>query len=189
MEFELAPFDLAADYADGIVSLAAVKEHLRVEHDAEDDLIGFFRDAAVDMVERYCGVRLGACAGLTWQAESLTSPLCLGVWPVTAINSITWLDSTGTEITGDVAAWRVASRDKLLLKPGQSMPSGVAAGVTINFDAGFTDANRPAALVQAVKLFTAHLYLNREAVEAGSVAGETPLGFRQLCRAYRMPTI
>lgn len=189
MEFELAPFDQAADYADGIVPLADMKEHLGVLSSDFDDLIGLFRDASVDMVERYCGVRLGACTGLEWKAEGLTSPFKLGVWPVTAISAVEWLDSDAATVTGDASIWRVGTRDMVMLKPGQSMPSTIAAGVTVMFNAGFTDDNRPAALVQAVKLFCGHLFRHRETVITGTISGEIPLGFRQLCGAYRMPVI
>lgn len=191
MRFELAPFDQEAGYADGVVSLGEMKAHLGIASGETefDGIIGFYRDAAVDMVERYCGVRLAPCTGLTWRAEALCSPLDLGVWPVTDITAIAYLDSAGADGSGTATDWRVLQRDRIALKPSKDLPSDVAAGVVVTFDAGFTAANRPAALVQAVKLFAAHLYMNREAVSNGTMAGEIPLGFRQMCGAYRMPVI
>jgi uncharacterized phiE125 gp8 family phage protein len=191
MQFELAPFALPPAYAEGIVSLADMKAHLSFSVDETDfdGLIELYRDAAVDMVERYCAIRLGAVTSAIWRGECLPSPLSLGVWPVTAITAISWLDSSGNDVTGDPADWRIVRRDTIALKPGRSLPSDVAAGVEIKFDAGFANDERPAALVQAVKLFAAHLFLNREAVITGTISGEIPLGFRQLCGAYRIPTI
>lgn len=190
MEFELSPFALPADYGDGIVSLAEMKQHLRVLDDDEDDLIGLFRDAAVDMVERYCSLRLAPCTGLVWQAERLPGKLQLGVGPVTSITGLTYLDNVGASQSADVAGLRVGVGGVVQPLPGSSWPSGVAGGVSLTFTAGFTAANRPAALVQAVKMFCAHLFLNREAVTAnGAAGGEIPLGFRMLCGAYRMPVI
>lgn len=189
MRFELAPFNLSASYAEGIVSLDDVKAHLGVLHSDQDVLIGFYRDAAVDMVEQYCAVRLAPCAGLEWRGEYLPREIELGVHPVTGVTEVKWLDSEGSNVDGDATAWRVLRRDRITLKPGATAPASVAAGATITFDAGYTDANRPAALVQAVKLFTGHLFNNREAVVMGTAAGEIPLGFRQLCSAYRMPVI
>lgn len=189
MEFQLAPFALPVDYGDTIIPLADMKAHIGVLEDDFDDLISAFRDAAIDMVERYCGVRLGECADLQWQAERLPSTVALGVWPVTAITALTWLDSEGTEITGTPGDWRIGVRDRMVLKPGATRPSGIAGGVTITFDAGFTADNRPPALVQAVRLFTAHLFANREAVITGAISGEIPLGFRVLCNQYRMIVI
>jgi uncharacterized phiE125 gp8 family phage protein len=187
MQFELAPFALPADYGEGIVSLAEMKAHLSIDASDtyHDVIIEVYRDAAVDMVEKYCGVRLGTLTG----GESLPPVIKLGVWPVTAITSITWLDGDGADVTGDAADWRIVRRDEIALKPGRTLPSGVAAGVAITFGAGFDDDTRPKALVQAVRMFAAHLFLNRETVMAGTVANEIPLGFRQLCGAYRMPVI
>ncbi|MBD2842703.1 head-tail connector protein [Erythrobacter rubeus] len=188
MRFELAPLDLPAVYGESVVSLADLKVHLRVTHDDEDALIEIYRDAAVDMVERYCGVRLGEVTGVEWRAERLDDVLDLGVWPVTGLTSIVYLDSNAGDQTGEIADWRILQRGRIALKPSKSSPSDVAAGVVITFDAGFGDDNRPAALVQAVKLFAAHLYMNREAVGAMQ-SGEVPLAFRTLCGAYRMPQI
>jgi uncharacterized phiE125 gp8 family phage protein len=189
MQFELAPFDLPVDYGESVVSLAEMKLHLAILDEDHDEEIAAYRDAAVDMVERYCGVRLAPLEDVTWRGESLPSLVRLGVWPVTAINSITWLDETGAAATGEETDWRIIRRDEITLKPGRTLPTGVAAGVEIKFDAGFTADNRPQALVQAVKLFAAHLFLHREAVNTGTISGEIPLGFRLLCGAYRMPVI
>lgn len=189
MQFELAPFALPADYTEGILPLADLKAHLGVLEDDQDGLIEIYRDSAIDMVERYCGVRLGEVTGAKWHGESLPTTLTLGVWPVTAITAISWLDQTGDEIDGTASDWRVLRRDTITLKPGATLPSGVAAGVEITFDAGFTDANRPAALVQAARLFAGHLFIHREAVLSGTISGEIPLGFAQMCNAYRMPVI
>lgn len=189
MQFELAPFALPSGYTEAIVSLANVRAHLGVIETDHDAIIEFYRDAAVDMVEKYCAVRLGPLTGLVWRGESLPSAVKLGVWPVTDITAIKWLDDQGNEVTGDPADWRIVRRDEIALKPGRTLPTGVAAGVEITFDAGFDDDARPAALVQAVRMFAAHLFLHREAVITGTIAGEIPLGFKQLCGAYRMPVI
>jgi uncharacterized phiE125 gp8 family phage protein len=189
MQFELTPFDLPEDYAEGIVSLAAMKDHLALLSDDQDELVGLYRNAAVDMVERYCGLYLAPREDVTARFEALPASLRLGVWPVTAINSVTWLDSTGAAVVGEEADWRIVRRDEIALKPGRTLPSGITAGIEIKFDAGFTPANRPAALVQAVKMFAAHLFLHRETVITGTISGEIPLGFRQLCGQYRMPVI
>ncbi len=191
MQFELAPFALPGGYADGIVSLADMKAHLSftVDETEFDALIGIYRDAAVDMVERYCGLYLAEREGVVWRGEQLPLEISLGVWPVTDVTAIRWLDSTGAEITGDASQWRIVRRDEITLKPGHALPSDVAAGVEITFTAGYTAATRPAALVHAVKLFAAHLFLHREAVITGTISGEIPLGFKLLCNQYRMPVI
>lgn len=189
MQFELAPFALPANYGEGIVSLDAMKDHLGVTFADHDDLIGAFRDAAVDMVERYCGLYLAPRAGVVWRGEALPSPVSLSVFPVTAITAISWLDEDGDSVTGTASDWRIVRRDTIALKPGKTLPTGIGGGVAITFSAGFTDANRPALLVSAVKLFAAHLYKHREAVITGTISGEVPFGFRQICGQFRVPVI
>jgi uncharacterized phiE125 gp8 family phage protein len=189
MQFELAPFALPADYGEGIISLDAMKAHLAVTFDDQDSLIEAFRDAAVDMVERYCALYLAARIGVIWRGEALPSPLDLSTGPVTAITTVRWLDESGDIVTGTASDWRILRAGTIALKPGKTLPTGIGGGVEITFAAGFTDANRPAALVQAVKLFAAHLYKHREAVSSGTMSGEIPFGFRHLCGLYRVPVI
>lgn len=187
MIYELAPFAKPEGYGEGIVSVADAKAHLSIDAEVDefDALIAALRDAAVDMVERYCGVRLAPCTDLVWKAESLPARLSLGVRPVTAVTEFAYLDSTNTEQSFDVSKLRIAALGELRPVPGETWPAGVAAGVTITFDAGFDDGTRPAALVHAVKMFLAHLFLNREAVVTGTIAADIPLGFQALCAAYR----
>ena len=187
MIYELAPFAKPDGYGEGIVSVADAKAHLSIDAgvDEFDLLIAALRDAAVDMVERYCGVRLAPCEGLVWQAERIPARLSLGVRPVTQVTDFAYLDSSGVSQSFDVANLRLATGAELRPVPGEAWPGDVAAGVTITFDAGFDDETRPAALVHAVKMFLAHLFLNREAVVTGTIATDIPLGFQALCAPFR----
>lgn len=189
MMFELAPFGLPDGYGESILSLDDAKAHLRVDGDDEDDLVAAFRDAAVDAVERYTGLILAPRTGenaMVWRAERLPSRLRLGVRPVSAIRGLAYVDSEGAEQTGDPAILRMGSGDEVLLRAGHSWPPDMAGGIAIKFEAGLPAGKVPASLLQAVRMFTAHLYLNREAVAAtGAVGGEIPLGFRALCSPYR----
>lgn len=191
MEFQLAPFALPAGYGEGIVSTSSVKAHIGLLHCDDDALLEVYRDAGIDLVERYCGVRLAPCEGLTWQGESLPRSLDLSVWPVTAITAISYLDSTGEEQTAVASDWRVVRRGEIALKPGRDMPEDVAAAVSITFDAGFAAGECPEQLKQAVRVFAAHLYRNREGYEVGSMSGGLPAGFTHPLKAagYRLPVI
>jgi len=44
---------------DAVISVADLKNHLRVDHSDEDALIEAYRDAAIKWVEDYCNTRLG----------------------------------------------------------------------------------------------------------------------------------
>ena len=189
--FELAPFDVPDGYGEGIVPLADVKAWCGVHEtdDEHDGLLEAMRDAAVDMVERYCGVFLAPREGLIWTSEVLPDQLRLPVRPVSAITAFAYLDGDGSEQSIDPVSLRITAGGVIRPVAGVAWPR-VGGGIELTFTAGFTDANRPAALVAAVKMFTAHLFANREAVSAsGSVGGEIPLGFKRLCRAYRLPVV
>lgn len=187
MIYELAPFATPAGYGEGIVPLEDAKAHLSVltEDDEFDELIAVLRDAAVDMVERYCGVSLSPRTGLVWMADRLPARVSLGLRPVTEVTGFDYVDSTNTPATFAVDKLRVAAGGELKPVPGETWPAGISAGIEITFNAGFTEANRPAALVHAVKMFTAHLFMNREAVVTGTIATDIPLGFQALCAPFR----
>ena len=184
--FELAPFALPADYAEAILPLSRVKNQCSIEQDETefDDLLPLLRDAAVDMVERYCGVALAPKTGLVWNAEALPRRLILPVRPVTAITAVEYLDPAGAEQVFAPEGLRIGLRGELLARPGVAWPR-IGGGLRVTFDAGFTAADRPAVLVQAAAMFCAHLFLHREAVITGTISGEIPLGFRQLCAPFR----
>lgn len=187
--FELAPFGLPAGYGNSILPLADAKAHLAIaaEETEFDDLIEAFRDAAVQMVEQYCGVILAPRTGadaLVWRAEALPSRVRLGLRPVTAVTAIGYLDGNGVEQALSPASVRLGLGGEVLPVVGASWPTG--NGFSITFEGGFTDAERPPALAQAVRMFMAHLFLHREAVVAtGSAGGEVPFGFRALCSPFR----
>lgn len=193
MIFELAHTPYVAGYADGVLPLEDAKAHLRVTSDSEDDLIKALVLASIEFVEKYCGLRLVETADLTWRAESLPLRSCdrvkLGVYPVSSIESVTWLDSAGEAVTGTLSDFRIGPHGTLLPAVGKSWPSGVGGGVEISFTAGFPDGEVPSGLISAVKLFLGHLYMNREAVVSTGASGEVPLGVRTLCAPYRMPRI
>lgn len=190
MRFTLDLAALPAGYGEALLPLADAKAHLRVLEDDEDDLIAALRDAAIDAVEQYTGLRLRARTGadaLTWRGECLPTDdsqmLRLGARPATALTSIVWLDSSGASVTGDVATLRIVDGDGLLPKPGESWPSDVAGGVTIVFACVLATA--PPALIMAAKMLLATFYTNRESVVTSGMTAELSHGFKMLCAPYR----
>ncbi|MBX7496767.1 head-tail connector protein [Qipengyuania sp. 6B39] len=188
MRFELGHVPMPDGYGEAILSLDDCKAHLRVTNGSEDALISALRDAAIEFVERWCGVKLGPVTGLTWSAESFPADqLDLAVRPVTDVTGITYLDGDGAEVTEDVADYRFTASGLLRPGIGKSWPTGVGGAVEVTFDAGF--ASPPSALVQAVRMMLAHLFMNREAVVSTGMAGEAPLGVTSLCSSFRQVSI
>ena len=184
--FELGHVPMPEGYGDRILPLEDCKAHLRVMNDSEDALIAVLRDAAIEYVERYCGVKLGPVTGMTWRAEAFPSTgISLAVRPVKAVTSIAWQDGSAEAVVGDVADFRVSESGELLPVVGGSWPPGVGGEIVVTFDAGYAEGAAPPSLLHAVRLMLGHLWLNREAVVAGPVSGEVPLGVSALCSPFR----
>lgn len=154
------------------VSLAEVKAHMRLSHgfadaDAEDGLIAFYLDNAVQAVERRLGqaliergfeLRVGS-----WDRHG---QLTLPIGPVAAIGSLSF--AVGGEmvespsVTLSVSPGR--SRQIVSSSGGLPLPSVPMNGeAVLHFDAGYGEmpADVPGELRQAVLILTAHLYSNR----------------------------
>ncbi|MBB3034050.1 head-tail connector protein [Alteriqipengyuania lutimaris] len=189
MLFELGHVPMPSGYGDAILSLDACKAHLRVSHDAEDDLIRALRDAAIEYVELYCGVKLGPVTGLTWRAQALPSfasaSIDLAVRPVTAVTAMEWLGDEGSEVSADPGAFRFSEAGELRPIVGGQWPSDVGCDVVVTFDAGYAEGEAPPALLSAVRLMLGHLYMNREAVVTTGAGGVVPFGVSHLCTPFR----
>ena len=193
--FSLDPAAMPIGYGEAILPLDHAKQHLRVDATDEDSLIALLRDAAVDLVERYCSIPLGPRSGFVWQGAHgcfvAGRPVHLGVHPVTAIISIDAIDATGATITALATDFTIGPHDRLQPKPTKEWPDATG-GATIIFDAGYgagEAGTKVPGLVAAVRLFLGHLYENREAVATHGIEGEIPLGVMFACARYRMPAI
>lgn len=190
MKFELLPFALPEDYSTGIIDLDAAKAHLYIEpaDTDDDDLVAVMLDAAVDMTEKYCEVKLAPIPGLVWHSESFGSPLKLGLREIRSVESIDYLDGSGNAASLSPSAVRIGLAGELLPAIGSAWPSDVGGQVKITFTAGFEAGKAPPALIAATKMFLAQLYAHRETVIMGG-AIEVPLGFQMLCGSFADPHI
>ena len=190
MHFELQPGILPVDYGEGILSLADAKAHCRVLGSHDDDLIAALRDSAVDLVEQMTNLYLARRTGLTWYGSGFGPRMVLGRGPATVVTGVSYIGEGGVVTPIATNGWQVAPGGRVLPAFGACWPADIEGGVTIIFDAGFTDVAREAAgLVTAVRMMTAHLYDNRDAVVTGTIATEVPLGVKALCASRRMPVL
>ena len=188
--FELAHSPYADGYGEALLSIGECKAHLRVTHDAEDDLIRALRDAAIEYVERFCSVKLGPVTGMVWSAEGWpgcpSARISLGVWPVSAITAVRWRDADGATVDGVPGDYRVSGKGELrLASSGLAWPTNSYGPVDVTFDAGYAEGSAPSALLVAVRLMLGHLYMNREAVVNSGASGEVPLGVSSICALFR----
>lgn len=189
MMIELLHSPYPAGYGEALLPLEQCKAHLGVIHTEDDDLIEVLRDAAIEVVERYCSVRLRESEGLVLSAEGFprggAAQLVLGVRPVKEITAVSWSDRSGGSVAGSVSSFRIVAHGDLAPAIGGRWPSDVIGGVQITFTAGYPAGEAPRALLHAAKMFMAHLWAHREAVIDSGSAGEVPMGVEMLCGPYR----
>jgi uncharacterized phiE125 gp8 family phage protein len=164
------------------VSLAEIKTHLRVDHNAEDDLITLYAQAARQAIEDECGIALGP---QTWR-------LHLDAWPdersievprppLASIISVTWRDATGgvhllapDNYRAQTDAWP----GSIELMPAATWPVAASLDavwpITIEYIAGYPNpAAVPTIAKAALLLLTGELYQNREAATPAALI-QTP---------------
>lgn len=167
-----------------VISLAAAKAYLRVEHDDEDEVIGDLLAAAVGHVERVTGRNLSVkkerqdLAG--WPARGVVK---LFRGPVQEIVGVDY-DPADGGLRAPLTSYRLAEGLDGALMPafGRAFPSVLAGpgAVRIEYNAGYASGEEPPALLQAVRMLTAHWYVNREAASSGSGSSELPLAVKAL---------
>ncbi len=177
------------------VSLAEVKLHCRIaaSDTSQDDALAIMVQAAREVVEGRTGLALMPQEyrlKLPCFADRITIPKP----PLTSINAIKYLDPDGTEQTLGTDAYQVLDDcvpGVVALAPGQSWPdlqSDAAMPVTIEFTAGYADADSvPAKAKQAILLLVGSWFENRTAVVPGAMA-EVPLAFESLVRQLDIGT-
>lgn len=111
----------------------------------------------------------GAAAwGGDWMPRSAADPIEIQRAPLQSIDSVRYIDQAGAEILMDPAAYQVSKSDPARLAPAPytvwpATQPGRLEAVTIAITAGYGDdaATVPPTIVQALKLWLAHLYENR----------------------------
>lgn len=175
---------------EAVLPLVDAKAHLRVLHDDEDALIEALRDAAVDWIERYCGISF-APREFVWTGDGFADPIRLPLAPVIDVQAIEYRDAAGTTVALLSGAWRV-SKDWLRPAPGTCWPATEhgRGAVTVYFTAGYADVLSEApGLLSAVRMLLGTLYKFREGAVSGTIVQDVPMGVQMLCEPYRMIVI
>jgi uncharacterized phiE125 gp8 family phage protein len=182
-----------------LISLEEARMHLYLDADGsppthpQDPLIETFITAAREIAERHCDARFGA-----WQLELRQAMFGVTIElpdaPVIAVDSIGYIDTDGDAQTVDAEDYELAgtaTAPVVRLVSGVSWPTDVASqndAVRVRYTAGYqvgSPHTLPAALKAAMLLLVGHLYVNRSAVEIGTIATELPLGVFTLLQPYR----
>lgn len=168
------------------VSLAEAKLFLRIDNNAEDELIETLITAARDAVEAGVGrvliTRRVRESLDIWRREA-TRGAVLALGPVMNVVAVRLLAESGAQSVLDPERYRVEGqrdRPRLVFPPGLPATLRSAGGIEIEYDAGFADnaADLPVALRVAVLQIVTALY------EARPMEGGMPDAARALMRPF-----
>lgn len=197
------------------ITLATAKEHLRVDHTDDDDLITALIVAAVSHVDGRDGVLGRALVSQTWEIRLDEFPcgeltrergIRVPLPPLIEVVSVKYVDSDGVLQTLSSSAYQVVAGgfgQALIVEAyGETWPStrDEPDAVRVQFTAGYVapvdsppvaGEGVPGAILSAIKLMIGHLYESREGVvmDARIEPAELPLGVRALLAPYRVGTL
>lgn len=145
------------------VVLADMKEHLRVTHSAEDDLIGAYMAAASESIENETGLSLGS---QVWEQsfQNPTRDLWLLKTPVQSLTSIKYYDGDNVEQTADLSDFDLFNMGDWFVVRSDEWPATYDRpdAITIRFSCGYASADdMPKTIGQAMKFIVGHWYENR----------------------------
>lgn len=174
-------------------TVAEVKQHLRVDINDDDAYIVSLINAAMAFVDGPSG--LGLClVSQVWEmaCDGFSDRIKIPIYPVSSVDSITYLDSDGAEQTLASTVYRVNNYGNMpfvALEYNQSWPTyrEIENTVKVRFTAGYTEV--PTDLKQALLLLIGNWYENREASVLGASAIELPFAVGAIFNKYRVAGI
>jgi len=171
---------------DEIISVDALKNHLRVDVTDDDALIESFRDASISWVEtitgRVCGDRDAVVYLDTFK------PVTMDVGPVNSISSIQFIDVNGNVQTLSTNSYFVdiaGTHARIRFHDVPDLYDYALNRVIINCNVGHPEASIPTPMIHAVRLLVGHMYENRTAAEIRTV-NEIPFGIHSLLSPFRI---
>lgn len=165
------------------VALSTVKQHLRVEHDADDALIADLITGVRQLAELYTGRAFISQTFRLWRDDGPDEALVLPRPPllsVTAVRVYDENDGTTTVPSSQYFTDTVSQPGRLVLRAGAVWPTPLrrANGLEVEYVAGYgpSAGHVPVALRQGMLAHLAYLYEHRgEGLNAGGTALEQAL--------------
>lgn len=179
------------------LTLAEVKDHLRVEHSDEDSLIAIYIRAAREFAESFLG---RALVTQTWKLtldEFPAAEIKIPLPPLQSVDTVKYYDGSGVLQTVASTDYYVdAASEPGWVVPVTVWPSTLDAinAVEIQFIAGYlpgTDspidlaANIPFNIKAGLLLMIGNLYENREENVINAIAYKIPTGADMLFRRHK----
>lgn len=151
-----------------VVTLAKVKEYLREDDTAQDNIITGFILSSVEIIQALSGQKL---LTQTWrQKQNNLKCTELQVYPVQSISNIKYFDCAGVQQTVDSSVYELVEELPSLIKlqNDQSWPEydGRTLGVSIDIVAGYTSSELiPPEIITATMFLVGWFYENRQGGE------------------------
>ena len=172
-----------------MLSLSEVKDHLRVEVDDDDTLIGNLLTAAYSFVEKYCDSIILDTEKVDY-LDCFQSEIMLKHSPVQSITSIAYNDEDSAS-QSQTDYYLDTREQRAVLKPkyGETWPAtdNTYENVVITYQSGY--ASTPEQVNQAVLMLIGSLYEQRENHIIGVSIDTIPLSAEYLLEPYRFVTI
>lgn len=174
------------DAASEALSLADVKNHLRITDNDNDDALRLFIAAIRHRTETYLSQTLITS---TWQytLDDFEDEINLPMGPVQSITSVQYADEDGNEQTLDASLYQFDVR-RIKAAYGNAWPTARKQydAVTITYLSGKQHAGQVQADIKlAMLLWIGACDINRENNLVGTVVSEIPGGAESLLRPYR----
>lgn len=169
------------------LSLTAVKRHLRITENDDDDALLAFIESARAEVETYLGKTL---LSATWELklDAFESEIELKMGPVQSITSIEYVDPDGVTQTLASDQYQFDRAGRLKPSYGNSWPSTRCQfdAVTITYVAGESSTSGISAdIKRAMLLIIGAADINREDNITGTMISEIPNSARHLLAPHR----
>lgn len=179
------------------VSLAEIKDHLRVDGTDDDAGLYAYRTAARRMLESMTS-RAWISQTWDWKLNAFPgngAPLVLPLPPLQSVTSVTYIDEAGASQTWASSNYTVDTPDdergSIHTNYNVTRPTtrDVVNAVTVRFVAGYGDdpADVPEPLRVALLMMVGHMYEHREPVAVGAGAAVSiPFTVEALVAEYRL---
>lgn len=179
-----------------IISLQEAKDHLRVTSEDEDAVINDCIKSATNFVEQYTAQYLLPRTFVAYFDESeIVTYKTINIWryPITAITSVKYIDTNGTEQTLATSYYTSDITDspaRVIFTNVPTVKSEIFNAYRIYFSAGFTsrDSIDPE-LVGWVKILTAFFYETRQPQYVGYNTSAIEMNYSQSLDKYRKDII
>lgn len=187
--------ELVTAPAADLLTLAEVKEYLRLETEDTDEDVGLalLIKGAVAALDGHSGMLGRALMTQTWAQKFDDFPeydrIRVAFGPVQQVNQLAYIDELGATQTFD--AWHLVNEPigpAIVLQDGATWPSTDTRpdAVTVTWLAGFGEASAvPEQFRIAALQLVGHWYTHREPVSVGGAAFEVPWHLKQTIASMR----